>query len=247
MTEFILDHLWQSSLNAAKKMLLAGSAALAVALPIATGLLQAPPVQAQTATARTSQSPGTEAALRRFIAGWEVGNPPYDVLTPDLAERVRQAPPPDWGALKSLTFKAVSENIDADTYAAQFEKVRLTFFIGPLTPDGKISTLSFAKFIERAPGTENSPSPGVQEALRQLLDGNYRGQVPFELLGDAIAARLRNGQTPLGDENTDTLKALGPVQSLTFLRVDPMGNDNYLATYPHGHATWVIPPLEHFP
>jgi hypothetical protein len=34
---------------------------------------------------------------------------------------------------------------------------------------------------------------------------------------------------------------------LTFLRVDPMGNDNYLATYPHGHATWVIPPLEHFP
>jgi hypothetical protein len=22
-----------------------------------------------------------------------------------------------------------------------------------------------------------------------------------------------------------------------------MGNDNYLATYPHGHATWVIPPL----
>ena len=105
MTEFILDHLWQSSLNAAKKMLLAGSAALAIAFPIATGLLQATPALAQTATARTTPSPGTEAALRRFIAGEEAGNPPYDLLTPDLAERVRQVPPPDWGALKSTLSK----------------------------------------------------------------------------------------------------------------------------------------------
>lgn len=241
MTGFILDHLRQSRRNAARKMLLAGSAALAIALPIATGLLQVPPALAQPASTRTAPSPGTEAALRRFIAGEEAGNPPYDLLTSDLADRVHQVPAPDWGALKSLTFKAASGN--ADTYEAQFEKEKLTFFIGALTPDGKISTLGYVRIIERAPGTENSPSPGVQQALRQLLDGYHAGQVPFEILGDAIAARLRNGQTPLGDENTDTLTALGPVQSLTFLKVDASGDDTYLATYPHGHATWVIPPL----
>ena len=241
MTGFILDHLRQSGLTASKKMLLAGSAAFAIALPIATRLLQAAPALAQAPTARTTPSPGTEAALRRFIAAEEAGTPPYDLLTPDLADRVRQVPPPDWGALKSLTFTAGDAN--TDSYAAQFDKVRLTFVIGPLTLDGKISTLGFAKVIERAPGTENSPSPGVQQALRQLLDGYHGGQVPFGLLGDAIAARFRNGQTPLGDENTDTHKALGAVQSLTFLKVDAAGNDTYLATYPHGHATWIIPPL----
>jgi hypothetical protein len=210
-------------------------AVLLVAIPLS--LWQAPPVLAQAAAA--TPDPAREAALRRFIEGRIQNNTPYDLLTADLADRVRKVPVEDWGALKSLSQKGS----DATTYDAHFEKAHITFLIGPLTPDGKISNLAYLRAVDRAPGTENGPSPGVQQALRQLLDGKARGQVPAELFGDAIAARFRNHQTPFGDENTEVFDALGALHSLAFLKVDAMGNDNYLAVYDHGHATWVIPPL----
>jgi len=195
---------------------------------------------AQAAAAPATPDPAREAALRRFIEGRSQNNIPYDLLSADLADTVRKTPLPDWGMLKSLTFKGVQGSLLV--YDAQFEKAHVIALIGPLA-DGKISTLGLAKAIERAPGTESSPSPGAAQALRQLLDGEYRGQVPVELFGDAIAARFRNHQTPFGDENTGTHQALGAVRSITFLKVDAMGNDNYVAVYDHGHATWIIPPL----
>ncbi len=237
--ETIMENRFLLRLNTTRKILLAGCAAIAVAAPIAAGLLASPPVLAQIAVARATPSPGTEAALRQFIEGQQMGNPPYDLFTPALAQRIRNAPPQDHGKLKSLTFKGVYNG--ADAYAAEYEKAKITWLVAPLV-GGKIAGLGSVETVERAPGTENSPSPGVQEALRQLLDSRYRNQVRVDLLGDAIAARFAQGRTPLG-ESSESFQALGPMQSLTFLKVDALGNDLYRAVYPHGHATWIIPPL----
>jgi beta-lactamase regulating signal transducer with metallopeptidase domain len=89
-------------LNNAKKLLLAGAAILAIASPLAAGLLAVPPVFAQdkvpgaiplnmnASPPRTTRDPRSEAALRRQIAAWQAHRPAFDVMTPQMARFARQ-------------------------------------------------------------------------------------------------------------------------------------------------------------
>jgi hypothetical protein len=66
-------------------------------------------IQGQTAT------PGSEAALRRLIDGFRTGKPPYEEMTPKLADLTRrnlpqmQAAMTQLGAVRSIEFHGVSE------------------------------------------------------------------------------------------------------------------------------------------
>jgi DNA-binding CsgD family transcriptional regulator len=76
-------------------------------------------------------APGTEAALRRLVAGLASGSPDYDKLSPQFAEVVRRDLPmthpmfSSMGQLKSVTFRGRGAKGD-DVYNLMFAKGEVT-------------------------------------------------------------------------------------------------------------------------
>jgi cyanophycinase len=93
-------------------------------------------------------APGSEASLRLAIAGVLAGTPPYDQMTPKMANGMRQWLPQvgpmltTLGAVKSVTFKGVDQN-GSDMYQVEFEKATTGWQI-TLAPDGKIDSLNLS-------------------------------------------------------------------------------------------------------
>jgi len=98
--------------------------------------------------ARDTASPGTAQAVRRQIDGLMSGKPDYSLMSPTLAAGTRQMLPAlhamvaKWGPVKSVTFTGVAKD-GTDVYEVVGRNGRSTWQIGPLTPDGKISTIFF--------------------------------------------------------------------------------------------------------
>jgi hypothetical protein len=95
-------------------------------------------------------SPGTEKALRRQIEGLASGHPDYDLMAPNLAAGTRQmltelqTKVAAWGPVVSIKFTGVSKG-GLDTYDVACRNKRSQWEIGPLTPDGRISTIFFGE------------------------------------------------------------------------------------------------------
>jgi hypothetical protein len=93
-----------------------------------------------------TQSPGTEAALRRSIQELQAGEPDYEKMNPELAEVTRRQLPrlkgtlAGFGALKSIAFKGVGPR-GADIYEVRFEDRNSEWRI-LLGSDGKVELLS---------------------------------------------------------------------------------------------------------
>jgi beta-lactamase regulating signal transducer with metallopeptidase domain len=93
-------------------------------------------------------SPGTEAALRRDIAGLTLGQPDYDLMVGPLAAGTRQMLPDiqarlkAWGPLTSVAFDGVDKS-GMDVYLVTFQNARTKWSIAPLTTDGKIAGIFF--------------------------------------------------------------------------------------------------------
>ncbi len=94
-----------------------------------------------------SQSPGTEAAVRRSIQELQRGAPDYGLMTAQFAAVTRQQLPQlkeilaQLGALQSVTFKGVGPG-GADIYEVVFEHGKTEWRV-MLTPDGKTMSLGF--------------------------------------------------------------------------------------------------------
>jgi hypothetical protein len=94
-----------------------------------------------------TQSPGTEAAVRRTIQELQVGEPKYDLMSAQLAAVARQQLPQlkatiaELGALQSVTFKGV-ESTGADIYEVKFEHGTTECRI-MLGADGKAQSIGF--------------------------------------------------------------------------------------------------------
>ena len=241
----IIENRISIHLNMATKFLLASSATFVVAAPLALGLLVSPKAIAQTPSGeapRTAPSPGTEAALRHQIEGWENKQPAVEALGAGMVAATRQQQAAiqksidDFGALKSIAFNSVDPQ-GWDVYAVVFENAKTVWSIAPLMPDGKISGMLFGKAIPRD-GT-NAPSPGTEAALRRDIDGLQIGQPPYDIMMPGLVAAT---QKQLAGIEQDS-KALGALKSLTFKSVNVQGWDVYEAVYDRGHATWTIAPL----
>jgi beta-lactamase regulating signal transducer with metallopeptidase domain len=108
--------------------------------------------KAETALARRiaddKPSPGTENALRHQIDGLMSGRPDYATMAPNLAAGTRQmlgelhAKVAAWGPVVSVKFTGVRRN-GMDGYDVTCVHTRSRWEIGPLTPDGKISSIFF--------------------------------------------------------------------------------------------------------
>jgi exopolyphosphatase/pppGpp-phosphohydrolase len=118
--------------NPAKRVDEAQAAALAAAL--------AKRVKDQT------QSPGTEAALRRVIEELRLGQPKYELMSPNLANLTRQQLPQlqaavtPQGAVESLAFKGVGPG-GADIFEVKFEHGLMEWRI--MLEDGKAVNITF--------------------------------------------------------------------------------------------------------
>jgi hypothetical protein len=94
-----------------------------------------------------TQSPGTEAALRRNIEELQRGEPNYDQMSPQLADITRQQLPQlkstmaQLGALQSVTFTGVGPG-GADIYQVKFEHGTTEWRI-MLGTDGKAVSIGF--------------------------------------------------------------------------------------------------------
>jgi hypothetical protein len=94
-----------------------------------------------------TQSPGTEAAVRRDIQELQRGEPNYDLMSPQLAGITREQLPQlktmiaQFGLLQSVTFKGVGPG-GADIYEVKFEHATTEWRI-TLDPDGKIQGIVF--------------------------------------------------------------------------------------------------------
>jgi DNA-binding CsgD family transcriptional regulator len=90
----------------------------------------------------SGQTAGTEAALRRLVAGLAIGSPDYDKLSPQFAEIVRRDLPMTHrmfaalGNLKSMTYRGRGAMGD-DTYDLVFANGEVTMSAA-LDPDGRM-------------------------------------------------------------------------------------------------------------
>jgi beta-lactamase regulating signal transducer with metallopeptidase domain len=239
--ETIMENEISLRLNTAKKLLLAGCAVLAVAAPIAVGILNAPSAIAQTAAAIGAPAiPGSQALIRNQIEAWEKHQPDTSQMTPQTVQATEtqrimiQAAIDAAGAMRSLTFKGVDDN-GWDAYGARFEHAYMIWELGPLQ-GGKIAGIVFSK---ATPRDDNNPSPGTAAALRRLLEGNLTGQMPLDIMSPGLQAASQAQQSRISQD----AKALGQLKSLIFQKVSVRGLDVYEAVFEHGRAIWNIGPL----
>jgi CubicO group peptidase (beta-lactamase class C family) len=96
---------------------------------------------------RTTPRPGSEAALRKFVADITAGTPDYSTMSPLGADVTRSMLPQlqqiykDLGPLRSLTFTEVTLQ-DFDSYRAEFANGAADYTI-LLSPDGKIAMMNY--------------------------------------------------------------------------------------------------------
>ena len=94
-----------------------------------------------------TQSPGTEAAVRRSIRELQLGEPKYDLMSDQLAALTRQQVPQlkaamtQFGELQSVSFTGVGQG-GADIYEVKFEHAKTEWRV-MLSPGGKTLTLAF--------------------------------------------------------------------------------------------------------
>jgi beta-lactamase regulating signal transducer with metallopeptidase domain len=240
--EIIMESKLAIRLNVLQKSFLTASAAAAIAAPLALGMLTATPTFAP-ALAQTAGAPhpGTEAALRHQIESMEKGQADFDVMVPSLAQAARsqsvgaQANIQKWGALKSITFRE-NQN-DNDVYSVEFENQLTVWTIGPLQPDGKVGpVLGFGPAIKR---DGNSPSPGLEAAIRQELDGDFTGNPALEIMSPPLQNATQNQWKMISANG----KMLGAVQTITFQNINARGWDVYHVTFANGTATLQAAPL----
>lgn len=223
-------------LNIPKKALLAFCAAAAVALPLALGLLKFPVAVAQTSTPH----PGTEAALRRQIEGWENRQPVTADMDPGLiraTEEQRAAIQKhfdDFGALESITF--FGNDSGNDVFRVEFEHASTVWTIGPLE-HGKVSTIFFAPAVKR---DDNAPSPGLADALRRELEGSLAGKPAYEIMSPDLQEATREQWSIISAD----AKELGAVRTIAFQNINAEGWDVYHVTFANGTATIKAEPLK---
>jgi len=154
------------------------------------------------------------AGLSIFVPSGRAENP----ITKTSWEGVGVIPDMATPAARAFT-KAYSEALKATHQAAA----------AAATPD-EVST-------ERLLVLRTKPYPQGEAYIRREIDGLVRGEHASDLFSPAVAEALK-GPVPTGLQ--EMMKGLGPVQSVRFVRVDPLGSDEYDVTFAKGAQSWIL-------
>jgi DNA-binding CsgD family transcriptional regulator len=175
---------------------------------------------------------GTEAALRRLVAGLASGSPDYGRLSARFAEVVRRDLPrtqplfSSMGELRSVTFRGRGEMGD-DIYDLVFANGGVTMSAA-LDADGRM-----AGGILQPVGTPGQPTAGTEAALRRLVAGLASGSPDYDKLAAQFAELVRR-DLPMTHR---MFSAMGELRSVTFRGRGEMGDDIYDLVFANGGVT----------
>ena len=183
---------------------------------------------------------GTEAALRRLVAGLASGAPDYDKLSPHFAEIVRKDLPMthplfrSMGELKSVTFRGRGGMGD-DVYNLVFANGGVVMSAaldangrmagGILRPEGRPG--------EQVSALGSMPAAGTAAALRMLVAGLASGSPEYDKLSPPFAEVVRKDLPMTGP----FFKSMGELKSVAFRGRGPMGDDVYNLVFANGAVT----------
>ncbi len=172
---------------------------------------------------------GTEAALRRLVAGLASGSPDYDKLSPRFAEIVRRDLPRTqplfsaMGELRSVTFRGRGEMAD-DVYNLVFANGGV-MMSAALDAEGRM-----VGGILQPVGTPGEPAAGTEAALRRLVAGLASGSPDYDKLSPQFADVVRR-DLPMTHR---MFSSLGELRSVTFRGRGARGDDAYDLVFANG-------------
>ena len=188
-----------------------------------------PPAGERASAPNSMPAAGTEAALRRLVAGLASGSPDYDKLSPRFAETVRRDLPRTqplfsaMGELRSMTFQGRGEMGD-DVYELVFAKGEVTMSAA-LDAEGRM-----IGGILRPMGTPGGPAAGTEAALRRLVAGLASGSPDYGKLSPRFAEIVRR-DLPM---THGMFRSLGELKSVTFSGRGARGDDTYKLVFANG-------------
>jgi beta-lactamase regulating signal transducer with metallopeptidase domain len=236
--EDIMENTVVARLNLARKAMLVVSAIAVLALPLLLGVCSTSDPLSDVAPGTTN--PGSAGLLRRMLDGIASKRPDFAEMSPDLAKATvdqkvgLEKLADDLGPVKSISFR--QKDGENDLYAVEMEKGALLATIGP-TKDGKLSTLFFQPLIKRE---GNSPSPGLEAALRRLLEGHLSGSLPTDIMSPGLLQAATQQREMISAD----ARRLGAVRSVDFREVNDRGWDVYDVSYENGTSITEAAPLK---
>jgi hypothetical protein len=187
---------------------------------------------------RSVPTAGTEAALRRLVAGLASGSPDYDKLSPRFAEVVRRDLPrtqplfSSMGKLKSVTFRGRGPMSD-DVYNLVFANGRV-IMSAALDAEGRMAG-GILEPVGPPPGERVSapgsvPAAGTEAALRRLVAGLASGSPDYAKLSPRFAEVVRR-DLPM---THPFFSSMGELKSVTFRGRGERGDDVYDLVFAKG-------------
>jgi hypothetical protein len=216
-------------------MILVGAIVLGMLLQPATFSQAAnnqPPPGERVSAPGSVPAAGTEAALRRLVAGLASGSPDYDKLSPRFAEIVRRDLPrtqplfSSMGELKSATFRERGPMND-DVYNLVFANGGV-IMSAALDADGRM-----VGGILQPVGTPGEPAAGTEAALRRLVAGLASGSPDYDKLSPQFAEVVRR-DLPM---TQPLFSSMGELKTVTFSGRGAMGDDVYDLMFAKGGVT----------
>jgi hypothetical protein len=187
-------------------------------------------------TIRSDSSPGTEAAVRKLIAGYAAGLPAYQIMSPSLLQIVLPqqstlvGAAKELGALKTLTFSKLDPRW-WDVYDAVYENGHAVWLIAPLA-GGNVGGFR----ITEQTLNNSTPHADREASVRRYVESLVQGAPYYDDMTPDAAATLRHNMPNI----LAAIKPLGQLQSITFDHSAPNDTDVYLVSFEHGKAEWSI-------
>lgn len=230
----------------------AAAGALAAAVAAATLLISPPaiPVALAAVTTPAAAAPAEPADLSRYVGDYEFATTTVlriELRSGQLAQVFGRGPPEPLTHLSGQLFrvgKAGCCGPDGDAYI-RFATDPAGRVIGAVFQQNGVATTAPRIGAQRVLAIDSSigervraqtPAPGSEAALRQLILGIESGNPNYGELSPQLAAGTK---AMLGDLQA-TMKPWGALRSLEFRGVDPDGWDKYLVHFDRGSAAWSI-------
>lgn len=228
------------------RLAVVGVAIMILVGAIALGLLLQPAASSQAAKKQSIEAPaqqaftpgsvpaeGTEATLRKLVAGLANGSPDYGKLSPQFAGIVRRDLPmthplfSSMGELKSVTFLGRAESSD-DVYNLEFASGG-AIMSASLDADGRMAGGILRPMPASGQKTQ-MPTNGTEAALRSLVAGLASGSPDYAKLSPPFAGAVRR-DLPM---THPLFGSMGALKSATFLGRGDMGDDVYNLVFAKG-------------
>jgi DNA-binding CsgD family transcriptional regulator len=191
-------------------------------------------------TPASAPTPGTEAVLRRLVAGLASGSPDYSKLSPQFGDIVRRDLPMThpmfsaMGELKSVTFRGRGPMGDDDVYDLKFAKGEV-IMSAKLDADGRMAGGILAPpGVRQVPAVTpaSAPTPGTEAVLRSLVAGLASGSPDYGKLSPQFAEVVRRDLPT----THPMFNSMGELKSVTFRGRGARGDDVYDLVFAKGRV-----------